>query len=547
MRLVILFVFFSGTILSGIKAQVIDSNIEVSNITQNALTLSWTNNGSADSYIRYGYTRNLELGELTIGNSSSPEIEITGLNPAQFVYVQAIADNGTQVNETDTLVFISASASTGQMKVYFNRPVNIDYANSAQNHAVQLLNLIDDTLIEYINRAQESIDISVYNLASASGISDISGAINAAFDRGVRVRVIYNEDTGNSGVAALNSFIPKLISPVPEWPNGHGLMHNKFLIFDAESSNPNLPIVWTGSTNLTTQQINTDANNVIIIQDQALARTYKLEFEEMWGGNADLPNATDARFGPFKKDNTPHVLSINGKRVESYFSPSDGVTSRIVNAINDAADDICINTMLITREDIANAIVFKDAIGVYTRVMVNSVGETTVWDQLETSLGVNLANYSTVTGTLHHKLMMANAVSGVDSYVLTGSHNWSTSAENRNDENTLVIYDEDIVNQYYQEFMGRFGPIASVTNFDDFQAVAMYPNPSNGNVTIAYSSALRLDAIVVLNSNGQEVSVYNSGLDQEFVVLDLSSLSKGVYFIEFISADYREVRKLVIQ
>ena len=55
------------------------------------------------------------------------------------------------------------------------------------------------------------------------------------------------------------------------------------MFFDAESSNPNEAIVWTGSTNLTADQIHSDHNDVIIIQDQALAKAYTMEFEEMWG------------------------------------------------------------------------------------------------------------------------------------------------------------------------------------------------------------------------------------------------------------------------
>ena len=57
-------------------------------------------------------------------------------------------------------------------------------------------------------------------------------------------------------------------------------MHNKFVVFDANSSDPDKPIVWTGATNFTDGQINTDPNNVIIVQDQSLAKTFQLEFKE---------------------------------------------------------------------------------------------------------------------------------------------------------------------------------------------------------------------------------------------------------------------------
>ena len=40
--------------------------------------------------------------------------------------------------------------------------------------------------------------------------------------------------------------------------------------------------------------------------------------------------------------------------------------------------------------------------------------------------------------------------------VLTGSHNWSASAENSNNENTLIVHDADVANQYLQEFAARY-------------------------------------------------------------------------------------------
>lgn len=224
-------------------SQIINSELEVSNITTDGLTISWDNAQNAASYLKYGYTRNLEQGQLNGGTTLSPEFQISGAGDARLIYVQAIADNGSVTDEGDTLVFITASESSGEIRTYFTKSVNTSYANSVSNEAIQLNNLIDDTLIAYINRVEESLDIAIYNLSSASGISNIAGAINAAYSRGVRVRIIYNEDTGNTGIAQLNSSIPTLESPVPQWPDGHGIMHNKFVIFDAESADPNKPIL----------------------------------------------------------------------------------------------------------------------------------------------------------------------------------------------------------------------------------------------------------------------------------------------------------------
>lgn len=71
--------------------------------------------------------------------------------------------------------------------------------------------------------------------------------------------------------------------PVLERGDGGGSgMHNKFVIIDADDAQN--AWVLTGSGNWTTGNLISDCNNFIFFQDQSLARAYRLEFEEMWGG-----------------------------------------------------------------------------------------------------------------------------------------------------------------------------------------------------------------------------------------------------------------------
>lgn len=543
--LILLFLGFSHSL----QAQIIISRIEASNISTTGFNIQWTNNQVATSFIRYGVTPNLELGTIEGGDIQNPNIAITGGFPAQIYYVQAVAQVGSVIHQTDTLAFITASNSSGDIKIYFNRTVNTNFANSADNHAVQLTNAIDDTLVAYIGRAQHSIDLMIYNLDNSSSTADIAGALNQAFLNGIAVRVIYNEDTQNAGIAQLNPNIPSVMSPFPQFPNGHGIMHNKILIIDAFSSNANRPIVWTGSTNFTVQQINTDPNNVIIIQDQSLAKAYTLEFEEMWGSNNLSPNLANSRFGPFKKDNTPHYFNIGGRKVECYFSPSDKVNARIIQAMNDATFDIHVNTMLITRTDIGNAMQAAHNRGVQLRVLVDSPSSTSIYSDIAFWLNWRLMNYAALpqSGTLHHKLMFVNAYGGIDPYVLTGSHNWSTSAETRNDENTLVIYDEDIVNQYLQEFMGRLGTLVSAEYFEPFAHVTVYPNPASNMIQVNLASGADVEEIRLVNSLGTVVQVINPQSGLQIINVALDNCESGVYFLQILSEGVVHVEKFVLR
>ena len=76
-------------------------------------------------------------------------------------------------------------------------------------------------------------------------------------------------------------------------------------------ADPDLAFVCTGATNFTDGQINRDPNNVIVVQDKSLAIAFQLEFNEMFGSAGAQPDAGKSKFGPDKKDNTPHQFIVN--------------------------------------------------------------------------------------------------------------------------------------------------------------------------------------------------------------------------------------------
>ncbi|MCF8347537.1 MAG: T9SS type A sorting domain-containing protein [Bacteroidales bacterium] len=421
------------------------------------LYFSWNTNIEGTTEMYYGSTEELFMSNnvSSSGSSTAHTIDLAGLEAGSITWVQAFSVSGNDTAKSAVLPFATISNSTGDMKAYFNTTVDNSY--STGENAIYLHKLIDDTIISYINRAKETIDFTMYNFNN-TGMSDISLALIAAANRGVRVRVIGCGTTANLGIDELaGSAVHVLIGP-----NGSqrpGIMHNKFIVFDADSDNPNDPLVWTGSTNFTEGQINLDANNVIIIQDQSLARTYQIEFEEMWGSNGDEPNAALARFGSEKRNNTPHEFKIAGKRVECYFSPSDGVNAKIVETINTADNDLSVATMLITRIEMADAIVGRKSAGVAVNVITNAEGNNnaTVNSMLAESLTTHVTFDNVSSGILHHKYMIVDqGAAASDPMVFTGSHNWSAAADNENDENTVIIHDGTMANVYYQQFVPRF-------------------------------------------------------------------------------------------
>ncbi|MBN1199840.1 MAG: T9SS type A sorting domain-containing protein [Bacteroidales bacterium] len=437
-------------ILSGSSIHIV-SPVSPSAITTTSFTLSWETDIDGSTELYYGFTPDLELGHLsTTATGTAHSIDIHSLAPSDLVYVKVFSVAGQDTAFGPVRPFITASVSTGDFKVYFT--ASVDHSVSTGTDAIFLDASADDTIIQYINRAKYTIDVAIYNF-SIQGISNIANALNQAFFRGVAVRVVTDGSAGNSGIPELTGGIKKIARPA-----GDGIMHDKFMIIDGKSTDPLDPIVWTGSCNWTDQNINTDDNNILFIQDMSLAKVYLLEFEEMWGSTTVNPDPSKAKFGIDKTDNTPHELIIGGKRVEVWFSPSDGVNSVIINHINQADADIEVFTMLITRDDIGDALYDQAVAGIDERVVIDnsSTSGATVVETLTNILGNRFREFGE-PGLLHSKCMIVDqSEASSDPLILTGSHNWSSSADQKNDENTLIIHDAGITNLYYQDFSERY-------------------------------------------------------------------------------------------
>jgi phosphatidylserine/phosphatidylglycerophosphate/cardiolipin synthase-like enzyme len=507
----------------------INSPVQVSNINTTGFSVAWTTNISGSSQIKYGLTNSLELGEITAsGTSTSHTVNLSSATAGQIYYFKAFSVRNMDTAYSSIRVSATQSNSSGNIKVYFNR--STDHTVSTGTDAITLNQTIDDTLVNYINRSKYTLDIAIYNFIQTN-LADIIGAINSAYSRGVAVRIVYDGSSTNSGFTTLNAGIG-----ITSRPSGGGIMHNKFVVIDANSANPNDPLVWTGSTNWTEGQIFTDANNVIIIQDQSLAKAYRLEFEEMFGSTGLMPNSTNSKFGGSKADNTPHEFVIGGKRVECYFSPSDSVTSKIKTAINSADVELCVETNLITRDELAYAISDRKTAGVDAKTIVSSKGTCSAISVsvLVASLGNNFRDYNE-GGILHHKLLIAdpNTISS-DPLVLTGSHNWSTSAETANDENIVIVHDATIANIYYQEFVKRFGlgvVITSINNVQKDNPISLYPNPGTGKFYFNLEKANSNPTMIkICDITGKNISELSPIKESTFTSFDISFLENGFYF-----------------
>lgn len=427
------------------------SALEQSNVTTTSFDLSWVTDTTGTTEIFYGLTPSLELGSLSQGGSANSHLfNLSGLNPGSIYYVQGFSVNGSDTAFSNIGVFATVSLSSGEVLAYFNKSVDTTVAtiSSAQNLGVY----INDTIKAYMDRAQHSIDVAVYNHSDAL----LATALNDAHNRGVKVRYLTCASTASTAVSSLDPAIP-----VFERPLGMGLMHNKFVVIDADDVNG--AWVMTGSTNWTTGQLFDDPNNLLLVQDQSIARTFELEFEEMWGDTGMVYDATKAKFGADKADNTPHDFIVNGQPMEVYFSPSDQTTSHIEQLIASADDAVQFALLAFTKDELGWALEGAHNNGVAVEGIIEQVNTTGSEYQYLVDAGIDVRSHSGVSGIFHHKYVIVDQDQPFsDPAVLTGSHNWSAAAENSNDENSIIVYDAEIANHYYQEFIERYNELGNV-------------------------------------------------------------------------------------
>lgn len=539
---------------------VILNPVTAANITTNSFTAYFTTARKGNSQVKYGLTSSLELDSVVINEDTTNHVvQITGLQPSTNYYFKALSKNsiGTSSSGVKTVFTASTNPTSGTINVWFNFPVDTIVAipgNAAKGNTNFVQKLIDR-----INQANYSIDLALY---SFFGMSDVATALVVAKNRGVKVRVVYDSrTTQNSMQTLIDAGIP--ISRRPSSLNG--IMHNKFFIFDARDTSLTNDWVWTGSFNVTSTEVGWK-NNVVEIQDAGVASAYTNEFNEMFGSAGDVPNSSAAKFGNLKSNNTSHNFTVNGKSVKVYFSPTDGTNAQIINAVNSSNYSSYFAIYAFTRGDIQNSI--------YNRFNAGANDVRGIIDQVNTSgsqynaLAAYAEMYPNVSPTLHHKYAMIDAsYSASNPTVITGSHNWSNSAEQDNDENTIFIDDIYIANQFMQEFKKRYNESGGTGTFiiptvgileeenlvDNFYLYQNYPNPFNPVTTIKVELNTRdfitLEAFDIL---GRKISTLFSGeAEPGIIAVDFNSAtmninSSGIYYYKLTTTSGSFVKKMIL-
>lgn len=319
--------------------------------------------------------------------------------------------------ETDTMRGFSGS----WYQVYFTKP---QYPERAANR----VGGIDETIVADIDAAQRRVELAAFDL----DVQSIADALIRAKQRGVEVRVsIDGENLEAAEVAEVTGKLENAGIPV-FYDERQAFMHNKFIVVDDT-------IVWTGSMNLTVNDVFRNNNNMLRIVDQGLAANYTAKSQDIFSGEGG-PAGGSVLVNP--------TLTLGGASVVNAFSPDEPITDEIVRRLEAAQQSIEVMAFAFTSDPVADQLIAAKDRGLAVRVVMesrNAKGTGSEMTKLRDA-GVDIHSDGNCY-IMHHKVIIID-----DHLVITGSFNFTRAAQEQNDENVLIVDDASLAARYKEEF-----------------------------------------------------------------------------------------------
>ena len=393
---------------------------------------------------------------------------------------------------------------TPEIKVAFNQDRSSVYTDPYRNITRYGTNL-EQIIVQEINQANKSIDIAIQALS----LPTIAHALVKRQKQGVKIRVIMENnyakpwiritpqqadkltpeqqsiwaefftvvDANNDNILStieiknqdvLTIFKNNKIAwkdDTSDRSKGSGLMHHKFIVIDNHK-------VVTGSPNFTLSSLHGDkgypdgrgnAEHLIVIKSELLAKLYTEEFNLMWNG----------KFGVKKPKRAVKTIKTNGIEIKVNFSPDNrsipyDKTSNglIAQTLAKSKQKIDFALFVFSDQEITNQLNLQQKKNVNIRGIIdpnfayvnysktidmwgiaiadkNCKSKQIPWQSPLTKVGVPQIAAS---DKMHHKFAVIE-----NNIVITGSHNWSEAANNRNDENLLIIKSPIIAAHFNKE------------------------------------------------------------------------------------------------
>jgi phosphatidylserine/phosphatidylglycerophosphate/cardiolipin synthase-like enzyme len=130
------------------------------------------------------------------------------------------------------------------------------------------------------------------------------------------------------------------------------------------------------------------------------------------------------------------------------FSPNGGCQRAVVAEIAKAAKTVDIAMYYLTSREIGQELVKAKESGVKIRIVLDKSQETQTFSKSRYLIqkGVEV-KYHTGNGLMHNKFAVIDGA-----VLITGSFNWTPTADTKNEENLLIMTDPELIKKYAARF-----------------------------------------------------------------------------------------------
>ena len=191
-------------------------------------------------------------------------------------------------------------------------------------------------------------------------------------------------------------------------------------------------------------------------------------------------------------------------KTEVYFSLSDNPQKEIIKNINQAEAFINIAMYIFTDREIALPLIKAQERGVKVRLYLDK-------DQVDYKYSQSrfLVQNGIKTRVTSNNYIMHNKFAIIDNRILlTGSYNWTFSANNRNDENLMVIDDQELIEIFQNQFVNlwtnkysleRTQKLYEIAKVDFLPTSPTYTNTEDKIININFASLEELTKILQIS------------------------------------------------
>jgi len=316
-------------------------------------------------------------------------------------------------------------------------------------------------LTTFIRAAKQSLAFAIYDMRFSDPLrTQLAAALRDRAEAGVEIRFCYDADKPpepnlaagqDPAPAGTGAFVQSLRYP---WRRiaGMKLMHSKFVVRDRQA-------VWTGSANMTNDAFTLMENNIVEIDSPAFASYYAQNFEQLW------EKQNFEHTGGIHTEPVTLTFSNQSANAHVMFSPGCGleIDTEIARRVRATQRRVRICSLLINSGTLIGELgnllrhgrVAVD--GIYDRTQMSDV--YVQWQEVPQNrwkigalkeiiarAGLVGKDSMPYTPAGRHNFMH-NKVLVIDDTVITGSYNFSRSAQ-FNAENILFIESAPLAETY---------------------------------------------------------------------------------------------------